>query len=133
AIEEVLALGKTAPDGTLYVERQEDHVVLAIGREAARAFAVDSTLLRSQKVLDFALSALAELELSAPEPELLQRAATGFELVRPAGFQADGELATSAVLALGSLTALRWVADEDDQSFGFEMPTLTVRARLDPS
>jgi hypothetical protein len=131
AVEEVLALGKTAADGTLYVERQEDHAVLALGREAARAFTVDSTLLRSQKVLDFALSALAELELSAPEPELLRRAPAGFELVKPAGFQADGELATSAVLALGSLTASRWVADEDDKSFGLDTPTLSVHARVD--
>ncbi len=131
AAEEVVELGKTAPDGTLYVRRVEDGVVLALGREAARAFAVDSTLLRSTKVLDFALSALAELELSAPEHQLVRRAANGFSLVVPSGFSADGELTTNAVLALGSLTALRWVADSDDGSFGLATPTLTARVRVD--
>ena len=129
--EEKLDMGKTAPDGTLYLRRVEDGAVLALGRESARAFLVDSTLLRSQKVLDFALSALAELELSAPEQQVLRRAPNGFELVTPAGFNADGELATDAVLALGSLTALRWVADEDDGTFGLKAPTLTARSRVD--
>jgi Domain of unknown function (DUF4340) len=133
AAEEVVTLGKTAPDGTLYLRRSEDGGVLALGREAARAFAIDSTLLRSNKVLDFALSALAELELSAPEQQLVRRAPNGFTLVKPAGFGADGELTTDAVLALGSLTAVRWVADDDDGSFGLLTPTLTARARLDPS
>ena len=131
ATEETVELGKTAPDGTLYVRRKEDGVVLALGREAARAFAVDSTLLRSQKVLDFALSALVELELSSPEHALVRRAPQGFELVTPPGFQADGELTTNAVLALGSLTALRWVADDDDKTFGLAEPTLTARARVE--
>jgi len=131
AAEEVVQIGKTAPDGTLYLRRAEDGVVLALGREAARAFSVDSTLLRSSKVLDFALSALAELELSEPEHELVRRAPNGFELVVPSGFTADGELTTDAVLALGSLTAVRWVADADDGSFGLATPTLTARARID--
>jgi hypothetical protein len=51
--------------------------------------------------------------------------------VTPPGFQADGALATEAVLALGSLTAVRWVADADDGSFGLSVPRLTARARFD--
>ncbi|HWP04207.1 MAG TPA: DUF4340 domain-containing protein [Polyangiaceae bacterium] len=129
ALEEKLELGKTAPDGTLYARRMEDGAVLAFGRESARAFNVDSTLLRSLTVFDFPLSSLAELALSAPEPELVRRAGAGFELVTPRGFEADGELTTNAVLALGSLHALRWVADEDDHTFGLAPPTLTARAR----
>jgi len=129
--EEKLELGKTTPDGTLYLRRVEDGAVLALGRESARAFLVDSTLLRSQRVLDFALSSLAELELSAPEHQLVRRAPNGFALVTPAGFEADGELTTEAVLALGSLTALRWVADADDGTFGLKIPTLTAQARVD--
>lgn len=131
AAEDVVELGKTAPDGTLYLRRVEDGVVLALGREAARAFAVDSTLLRAAKVLDFALSSVAELELSAPEHQLVKRAPNGFALVTPSGFSTDGELTTDAVLALGSLTALRWVADADDGSFGLAAPTLTARALVD--
>jgi hypothetical protein len=131
ALEEKLELGKTGPDGTLYARRMEDGVVLAFGRESARAFSVDSTLLRSLAVFDFPLSSLAELALSTPEPELVRRAGAGFELVTPHGFEADGELTTNAVLALGSLHALRWVADEDDHTFGLATPTLTAHARTE--
>ena len=131
AAEETLAVGRTEPDGTLYVQRNDDGAVLALGRDAARAFAVDSTLLKSLRVVDFALSSLVELELGTPERQVLRRASSGFELVEPRGFQHDGSLATDAVLALGSLTALRFVADRDDGTFGFEKPTLTARAQND--
>lgn len=130
AVEETLELGRTAPDGTLPVRRVEDGVVLALGREAARAFAVDATLLKSRRLLDFALSALIELELSAPEPQRLKRIPGSFELVQPAGFRHDGELATNAALALGSLTALSWVADADDGSFGLATPVATANVRI---
>jgi hypothetical protein len=131
AVEETLLLGRTRADGSLAARRADDGAVLVLGRDAARAFAVDATLLKPLRVVDFALSSLAELELSAPEHQLLRRAASGFELVVPAGFAHDGALATDAVLAFGSLTALRFVADGDDGSFGFEAPVLTAIARFD--
>ncbi|HVR20763.1 MAG TPA: DUF4340 domain-containing protein, partial [Polyangiaceae bacterium] len=131
AVDETLLLGRTAPDGTLAVRRADDGTVLALGRDAARALAVDATLLKSLRVVDFALSSLAELELSTPERQVLRRAPSGFELVEPAGFQHDGSLATDAALAFGSLTALRFVADADDGTFGLERPTLTASARWD--
>jgi hypothetical protein len=130
AAEETLELGRPAADGTLPVRRVEDGAVLALGREAARAFSVDATLLKSRKLLDFALSALIELELSAPEPQRLKRIPGSFELLQPAGFRHDGELATNAVLALGSLTALGWIADADDGSFGLATPVLSARVHI---
>jgi hypothetical protein len=130
AVEEILELGKTQPDGTLPA-RRPDGAVLAIGRDAARAFEVDATLLRKLRLADFALSALAELELSAPERQVLKRAPNGFDLAVPPGFLHDGALATDAVLALGSLTALRFVADKDDGSFGLATPALSALARFD--
>ncbi len=132
AHDEVVTIGRTEADGSLPVRRADDGVVLRLTREAARAFAVDSTLLRSRRLLDFSLSALVELELSQPEHQLLRRAPNGFELVAPPGFGADGELATNAVLGLGSLTALGFVADADDGSFGLATPRLTAHVRFDP-
>jgi hypothetical protein len=130
AAEETLELGRPAADGTLPVRRVEDGAVLGLGREAARAFSVDATLLKSRKILDFGLSALVELQLSAPEAQRLKRIPGSFELLQPAGFRHDGELATNAVLALGSLTALSWIADADDGSFGLAAPVLTARVQI---
>jgi hypothetical protein len=129
AVEETLILGRVSAEGTLAARRAGDGAVLLFGRDAARAFAVDATLLKSRRVVDFALSSLVELELTVPERQRLRRAAGGFELVEPAGFAHDGGLATDAVLALGSLTALRFVADTDDGTFGFAKPTLAAGAR----
>jgi len=131
ATEEILEIGRVEPDGTLPVRRTDDGAVLRIGRDAARAFLVDSTLLRNRRLLDFALSALVELELEKPERQLLRRAPSGFALVVPEGFQVDGELSTNAVLGLGSLTAVRWVADSDDGGFGLGAPRATARLRFE--
>ncbi|HEX6274509.1 MAG TPA: DUF4340 domain-containing protein, partial [Polyangiaceae bacterium] len=131
AVEETLFLGRVADDGTLAARRADDGAVLLFGRDAARALAVDATLLKSLRVVDFALSSLVELELTTPERQRLRRSPGGFELVEPAGFAHDGGLATEAVLALGSLTALRFVADTDDGTFGFAKPTLAASARWD--
>jgi hypothetical protein len=131
ATEETLELGQVEADGTLVGRRVDDGAVLRFSREAARAFLVDSTLLRARRLLDFSLSGLVELETSRPEPQILRRVPNGFELAVPPGFQTDGSLATEAVLALGSLTAVRWVADADDGSFGLGTPRLTVRLRFD--
>jgi hypothetical protein len=131
AVEEKLEIGRRQPDGSLAVRRADDGAVLSLSRDAARAFAVDATLLKSLRIADFALSALVELELSAPERQILRRAPSGFELIEPRGYAHDGALATDAVLALGSLTALRFVADEDDGTFGLAAPALVARARYD--
>lgn len=126
SVEESVEIGKVAPDGTLYIRRSDDGAVLALDRDAARAYAVDGTLLRSRKILDFAISTATELELSHPERQLLRRDGE-FRLLAPAGFTHDGGLLTDALLALGSLTALRWVADADDGSFGLGTPRFTAR------
>ncbi len=126
SVEESVELGNVTPDGTLYLRRSDDGAVLALDRDAARAYAVDGTLLRSRQLLDFAISSATELELSQPERQLLRRDGE-FRLVSPAGYAHDGGLLTDALLALGSLSALRWVADADDGSFGLGSPRLTAR------
>jgi hypothetical protein len=120
--EEIVELGKRAADGTLYL-RRSDGVVLALARDAARAFDVDTTLLRGPSLLSFSQSELAGVILSAPEPQELRRGATGsLELVTPRGFAVDSALATELGFTLGALTAASFVADRDDGSFGLGKP-----------
>ena len=126
SVEEKIELGSVTPDGTIQVRRSDDGAVLAIDRDSARAYEVDGTLLRSRKLLDFAISSATELELSQPERQLLRRDGE-FRLLSPAGFTHDSGLLTDALLVLGSLTAIRWVADADDGSFGLATPRLSAR------
>ena len=102
-------------------------MVLALGREAARAFAVDTTLLRGLELLEFTAGELSSLTLSGPVQQRLTRNAEGlFELEAPSGFSVDGPLATDLAFELGSLSALRWVADADDGAFGLQNPLTRV-------
>jgi hypothetical protein len=120
--EEIVELGKRLPDGTLYL-RRDDGIVLALSRDAARAFEVDTTLLRSPSLLSFSQSELVDVTLSAPEPQELRRGQTGsLELAKPRGFAVDSALATELGFTLGALTAQSFVADRDDGSFGLGKP-----------
>ncbi|MFZ5891594.1 MAG: DUF4340 domain-containing protein [Myxococcota bacterium] len=131
--DEVLEIGRARLDGSLPVRRVEDGVVLELNREAARAFEIDSTLLRSNKLLDFGPSELVALDVSwGRERQILRRSGPGsFELATPASAH-DASLALDLVQALGTLTAERWVADTDDGSFGFERPRVRASLELTP-
>ncbi|HWA76860.1 MAG TPA: DUF4340 domain-containing protein, partial [Polyangiaceae bacterium] len=132
--DEVLELGRPRADGALPVRRREDGKVLLLPREAARAYVVDSTLLRPAKVLEFGPSELTSLEISWDhERELLRRGPGGsFELSEPRGLSHDGALVLELVQALGTLSTERWVADSDDGSFGFEQPRVRAKLELTP-
>ncbi len=120
--EESVELGKRSPDGTLYL-RRDDGIVLALARDAARAFEVDTTLLRSPSLLSFSQSELVSVTLSSPEQQELRRGQTGsLELATPRGFTLDSPLATELGFTLGALSAQSFVADRDDGSFGLGKP-----------
>jgi hypothetical protein len=120
--EEILELGKRTADGTLYV-RRSDGVVLSLARDAARAFEIDTTLLRSPTLLSFSQSELESVTLSTPEPQTIRRGPSGaLELESPSGFTLDSGLATELGFTLGALTATSFVSDRDDGSFGLAKP-----------
>ncbi len=126
AVEERVSIGKKLPDGSLHL-RREDGVVLALSRDAARAFAVDTTLLRSLKLLEFTAAELESVSVTGAITQKLVRASDGpLALELPRGFSVDAALATDLSFGLGSLSALRWVADADDGSFGLEQPLARV-------
>lgn len=134
SFDEVLELGRAQRDGKLPVRRTEDGVVLLLDRDAARAFLVDSTLLRARELFDFGASDFVELELTfGREHEKLRRSPGGvFELVTPPAPH-DASLSLELVQSLGALSVQRWVADDDDGSFGFETPRVRAELTLTPN
>jgi hypothetical protein len=121
----------SAPDreGRVFVHRKHDGVVLELAREAARALQPDASLVRSRNIFDYPLDRVSRLEIDGEPKQVLLRSEKGaLTLEQPAGFGADGALATEALDSLRTMTADRWVSDEDDGSFGLDEPTL--RARL---
>jgi hypothetical protein len=132
--EEVVELGRPGADGRLPVRRLGDGQVLLVPRDMALAYAVDATLLRSPKLLEFSASQVSKLEIEFHgERQLLTRSEAGvFELLEPAGAQHDGALALELLQALGALETERWVADADDGSFGLQRPRARARLSLRP-
>ncbi len=125
---ETVTLSAPLPDGRVYAERQQDGVVLELGREAARALVADAALVRSRTLLDVPIADVARVEIDGTPRQVVERAPSGvLTLSAPAGFTIDGALALELCDALRTLTAERWVADKDDGTFGFDAPLLTVR------
>lgn len=134
SFEEVVELGRPRADGRLPVRRRDDGAVFLVAREAARAFSVDGTLLRSPKLLDFGPSEVSKLEVSWDgEREVLVRGPSGtLELSEPQNMQHDGALALELLQALGTLQTERWVSDADDGSFGLQAPRVRAAITLRP-
>lgn len=134
SFDEVLELGRLQADGRLPVRRVEDGVILLVNRDAARAYEVDSTLLRARELFDFGASEFVELDLSfGREREKLRRSGAGvFELVQPRAPH-DAALSLELVQSLGTLRVERWVADADDGSFGLDAPRVRAELTLSPT
>lgn len=132
--DEILELGMPlpAPDGRLPVRRALDGAVLLLQPEAARAYAIDSTLLRSTRLFDFPIAELASFAIELPEErqQLRRTASGGFELLEPKGHQHDGALTLDLVQALSTLEAERWVSERPDPSFGLDTPSAVLKMSL---
>lgn len=127
-ITEILDVGVPDRQGSLVVRRRLDGVVLRLDREASRAFLPDATLVRPRSIFDFAAGSVRRVEVTGGEEQILVQPRPGaFALERPAGFAVDGGLAADLVDSLARLEAERWVADQDDGSFGLARPALRVR------
>jgi hypothetical protein len=125
--EETVSLSAPTPDGTVYARRAQDGIVLALGREAARALVADSSLVRSRNVLDVPLADVSKVQIDGAVPQVVERKESGvLSLVAPAGFDIDSVLALELCDALRGVTAERWVADKDDGTFGLSPASLTA-------
>lgn len=130
-VERVL-VGAPLADGSLFLQRERDKVVLRLDAEAARAFRVDASLLRPLEVLSFSPSELGSLSIHTQgRTERVSRSREGlYQLESPAGFSHDASLVADVVQTLGTLRAERWVADTDDGSFGLSKPQARVTLEL---
>lgn len=130
-VTEVVELGTPQQDGQRALRRIADGAVLNVGRDAARAFLPDATLMRSLQIFDFEAKDVRSLTTTGTVSQRLIQAAAGqVELEEPKGLMIDAALASDLLQALASLEANRWVADRDDGSFGLEDPSLRVIIRM---
>jgi hypothetical protein len=132
-VDQVVVLGRPAPDGKLAVRREQDGAVLELSRDDARLFTPDASLVKKLQVLSFHPSDLRSIDLrvEGTRQKLLRQLSGAFELEQPAGFTADGNLSADLVDTLASLIADRWVADRDDGSFGLSRPRVRATIELE--
>lgn len=124
--EEHVQVGKALPDGRTHVRRESDGVVLELSRDAARAFAPDSTLIRGRRLLDFRASELRRFDVTASgtRQSLARTPGGAWTLEAPPGAQPDGSAATEIAELVSRLECERWISDEDDGSHGLAAPRL---------
>src|SRR6266542_447772 len=117
---ETIELGSETSDGFAYVRRLGDGAVLKVARDVARALVPSSFALRSRKVIDEAPARILRLFIaSAAVHEVLRQSGSGeWTFEEPKGLAVDTRLADDVAEALANLRADRWVADDDDGSFG---------------
>ncbi len=137
-VEHRISVSKPDADGNVYVLREADGGVLKLGRQAARLLKPDSTLVRKREVLDLDRQDLKSVHIDADSPfgrisQTLNRAEDGtYALVKPPKFGHDSGLVSDVVDGLLTLNAERWVADEDDGSFGLSSPSARVKLTTYP-
>lgn len=125
---ETVQVSAPRTDGKIYALREHDGVVLELVREVARALTPDAALIRSRHVFDFRQDEIRRVEVSGAVEQTFERDEKGgITLLEPEGFAGDAGLAMEVIDALRTLTAERWVADEDDGTFGLDEPQLQVR------
>lgn len=124
---ETVLVSAPASDGSVYAKREHDGLVIELGRDAARSLRADASLVRSRKIFDFAVDDVVHVDIDNPRQAFARDTKGAVTLEYPEGFQGDAGLATELIDALRTLTADRWVSDQDDGSFGFQEPTLRAK------
>jgi hypothetical protein len=129
---ERIVIGEPRADGKVPVKRETDGAVLIFSKEAADAFLPRATSLRPHRILDRKPEDVRRIVVT-PGTGSEARAQTVvrgddavWSLAQPSGLPLDAGVATDMAEAVARLTAERWVADQNDGSFGLEKPSLTV-------
>lgn len=120
---EVVELG-AVKGNFVYARRQTDGAVLELGRDVARALEPNQMALKSRRITEIPLARVRKVGVEAGDfrQAFARTAAGSWKLESPSGFDVDAATAVDIAEALGSLTADKWIADNDDGSFGFAKP-----------
>jgi hypothetical protein len=120
---EGVELGAPLPDGTTPLRRSEDGATLHLARAVARRFDPHPVALRARPVwrTPFEAGAVVAVEdTCTPAPERLELRDRTWTLRSPAGLPADAVAVADLVGTLSQVKADAWIAESDDDAFGFE-------------
>jgi hypothetical protein len=116
--EFVIEVGPRAADGSATLRRVIDDARLAVDAATRRLFVRQSTTLRAPTLAPGATPKAKRIHLRCGTEQELADEGEGFRYVTPKGLPADASIVQLIDgMAPGHVT--RWVADEDDGTFGF--------------
>ncbi len=113
-------------DGEFYARRLDDGAVLQVAASVLRVLSTNPRLLQSRQLLDLQAKEVAQVSVMHDGTRwvLAQPTQGDFELLSPERFAVDTSIAVAWVEAVRQLRVERWVAVDDDGSFGLEAPLM---------
>jgi hypothetical protein len=132
-VEQVVEVGTPGKEG-IHLRRVDDGVVLKVPLELAQPLrAAAAHELRSPNLIAATADSIIRVHVK-PEGSVafdMNRKGGLWELTAPPGFGADASTAGSITSTLATLLCLRWAADKDDGSFGFDKPSVVIDVERD--
>ncbi len=121
--------------GFVLVRRSDDGVVLKVRAALARDLFPSVRAVRSRAVIDANLADVrrVRIDLDNVHQTLVRTSAGGWSLEEPKGFAVDPAVANEIALALTKLRADRWVADDDDGSYGWAAEHARLEIEMAPA
>jgi hypothetical protein len=119
--------------GKVYIRRLADGAILRCDPDAAEELSPSGPSLRSRKVVDVSAGQVRKVVIHGAEVRaVLSRSSSGgWTLDEPKSLSVDPGLAVDVSEALAQLRADRWVADEDDGSYGLAAPRASYELVLE--
>jgi len=131
--EQVVELGNPVDvDGArvVHLRRVDDGVVLRVPLELAQPLRASAAHeLRSPNLLSLTGDSITRVKVKPRDSALgfeMIRKSGFWELASPAGFGADASTAGNITSTLATMLCVRWAAEKDDGSFGFESPSVAI-------
>jgi hypothetical protein len=124
-VEQLVSFSAPDTSGRVWLRREDDGAVLALGRGAAWPFSTDDTWTRSRALIDVDKDAIRRIVVDpgATRQVLEQNTNGEVQLVEPKGFEVDAPLASDWLTAVAHLRAARWLRRDDVESQSASSPT----------